>query len=100
MKRLSYVFSISLFFAALSAHLTSFTVYAEPTTVKGSRSNTSERQAEATPGPPPAEGSTVKGSKSNSDNREIEPAPSPTPASSPAPAEGTTVKGSKSNTSE
>lgn len=100
MKGLSYVFSISVFFAVLLTHFPANTAYAEPTTVKGSKSNTSERQSQATPGPAPAEETSVKSGKSNSDNREAEPAPTLTPVSTPAPAEGTTVKSSKSNSSE
>jgi len=50
------------------------------------------------PTPKPAEMTTVKGSKSNSSEREIQ--PTTAPISTPAPAEGTTVKSSKSNSSE
>jgi len=90
MKRLLYLFSILLFLGIFAVHITVYQAYANPTTVKGSKSNSSERQIQPTPAP--VEGTTVKGSKSNSDNRQVQ--------QIPAPIEGTTVKSIKSNTSE
>jgi len=62
----------------------------EATTVRSSKSNSSERQVQ--PNPKPVEATTVQSSKSNSSERQIQPMPKP--------VEGKTVKGSKSNTSE
>ena len=50
------------------------------------------------PTPKPAEMTTVKGSKSNTSEREVH--PTPAPISTPAPVEGTTVKSGKSNSSD
>ena len=59
----------------------------EATTIKSSKSNSSEREQA------PVEATTVKGSRSNSDER----AGKPTKDQVVQPAEATTVKGSKSN---
>jgi len=91
MKRSLYLFSIFLFLGIFAVHFTVFIAHADDaTTVKGSKSNTSQHQIQ--PAPKPAEGTTVKSSKSNSSERQIQPKPKP--------VEGKTVKGSKSNTSE
>lgn len=100
MKRLSYMSFIALLFTVFAAYSPINKAYAESATVKGSKSNTSERQAQATPSPEPAEGTSVKSGKSNSDNREAEPTPAPTAVPTQAPAESTTVKSGKSNTSD
>jgi len=102
MKRSIYLFSILLFLGIFAVHFTVYMAFAddsqiqpipEPvdaTTVKSSKSNSSERQIE--PIPDPVEATTVKSSKSNSSERQIEPMPKP--------VEATTVKSSKSNASE
>ncbi len=101
MKRSFYLFSILLFLGIFAVHFTVYMAYAddsqiqpapepvEATTVKSSKSNSSERQIQ--PNPKPVEATTVKSSKSNSDFRQVQPKPEP--------VEGKT-KGSKSNTSE
>ena len=74
MKRSLYLFSILLFLGIFAVHFTVYMAYAddsqiqpipnpvEATTVKSSKSNSSERKMQ--PKPKPAEGKT-KGSKSN-----------------------------------
>jgi hypothetical protein len=94
MKLVSYLLIVFLSSWTFAVHFTVYTAYAEPTTVKGSKSNSSEREVQPTPAPEPIEGTTVKGSKSNTSERQAEPAPSPEPA------EGTTVKSGKSNSSD
>ena len=93
MMRSSYMFFIALLFTVFAAHSPANTAYAEPATVKGSKSNTSERQAQATPSPEPAEGTSVKSGKSNTSDRQVEATPTPDPV------EGTT-KSSKSNSQD
>ena len=67
MKRLLSLSSIFLFLGIFAAHFTVYTAYADDaTTVKGSKSNTSERQVEPAPAPEPVDGTTVKSGKSNS----------------------------------
>ncbi|GJM15032.1 MAG: hypothetical protein DHS20C13_03590 [Thermodesulfobacteriota bacterium] len=91
MKRSFYLFSMLLFLGIFAVYFTLYMAHAnDATTLKSSKSNSSERQLQ--PNPEPVEGTTVKGSKSNSDNRQIQP--------NPEPVEGTTVKSSKSNSSE
>jgi len=91
MKRSLYLFSILLFLGFFAVHFTVYMAHADDaTTVKGSKSNSSERQIQ--PNPEPVDATTVKSSKSNSSERQIQPMPKP--------VEGKTVKGSKSNTSE
>jgi len=64
MKRSLYLFSILLFLCIIAVHFTVNMAHADDaTTVKDSKSNSSERQIE--PIPKPVEGKTVKGSKSN-----------------------------------
>jgi len=75
MKRSLYLFSILLFLGIFAVHFMVYMAYAddsqiqpnpkpvETTTVKSSKSNSSERQIQ--PEPKPVEGKTVKGSKSN-----------------------------------
>jgi hypothetical protein len=65
MKRLSSLSLIFLLLGILAAHFTVCTAYANPTTVKGSKSNSSEREAQPTTAPEPEE-SSVKSGKSNS----------------------------------
>jgi len=101
MKRSLYLFFILLFLSIFAVHFTVYMAYAddsqiqpkpEPvdaTTVKSSKSNSSERQIQ--PKPEPVDATTVRSSKSNSSERQIQPKPEP--------VEGKT-KGSKSNTSE
>ena len=95
MKRLLYLFSIFLFLGIFAAHFTAYMAYADDaTTVKGSKSNSDNRQVQPVPAPEPVEATTVKSSKSNSQDRQVEPVPAPEPV------EATTVKSSKSNSSE
>lgn len=95
MKRLLSLSSIFLFLGIFAAHFTVYMAYADDaTTVKGSKSNSDNRQVEPAPAPEPVEGTTVKGSKSNTSERQVDPAPAPEPV------EATTVKSSKSNSSE
>ncbi len=101
MKRSLYLFSILLFLGIFAVHFTVYMAYADDsqiqpvpkpvdaTTVKSSKSNSSERQIQ--PKPEPVDATTVQSSKSNSSERQIQPKPEP--------VEGKT-KGSKSNTSE
>ena len=90
MKRSLYLFFILLFLSIFAVHFTVYMAHAnDATTVKGSKSNTSERQIQ--PKPEPVDATTVKSSKSNSSERQVQPKPEP--------VEGKT-KGSKSNTSE
>ena len=94
MKRLLYLFSIFLFLGIFAVHFTVYMAYADDaTTVKGSKSNSDNRQVEPVPAPEPVEG-TTKSSKSNSQDRQVQPTPAPEPV------EATTVKSSKSNSSE
>jgi hypothetical protein len=99
-KRLLYLLAVLLYLGVFAVHFTVYQAYAE----------------DNQPAPAPAEGTTVKGSKSNSDNRQIQPTPAPGPVEgtinttksntfrqvqpTPEPAGGTTVKSTKSNTSE
>ena len=90
MKRSLYLFSILLFLGIFAVHFTVYMAYADDaTTVKGSKSNSDNRQIQ--PNPKPVEATSVKSSKSNSSERQVQPKPEP--------VEGKT-KGSKSNTSE
>ena len=94
MKRSLYLFSIFLFFLGIFAvHFTVYMAYADDaTTVKGSKSNSDNRQVQPTP--KPVDGTTetinLNSSKSNV-YRQVQP--------TPGPAEGTT-KSTKSNSSE
>jgi len=75
MKRSLYLFFILLFLSIFAVHFTVYMAHAddsriqpkpepvEATSVKSSKSNSSERQIQ--PMPKPVEGKTVKGSKSN-----------------------------------
>jgi hypothetical protein len=91
MRRSLYLFCMLLFLGIFAVHFTVYMAHADDaTTVKGSKSNSDNRQIQ--PGPEPAEGTTVKSSKSNSSERQLQP--------NPKPVEEETVKGSKSNTSE
>jgi len=95
MKRLLSLSSIFLFLEIFAVYFTVYPAYADDaTTVKGSKSNTSERQVEPAPAPEPVEGTTVKSSKSNSQDLQVEATPAPEPV------EGTTVNSGKSNSSE
>jgi len=90
MKRSLYLFSILLFLGIFAVHFTVYMAYADDaTTVKGSKSNSDNRQIQ--PNPKPVEATSVKSSKSNSSERQVQPKPEP--------VEGKN-KGSKSNTSE
>jgi len=101
MKRSLYLFSILLFLGIFAVHFAVYMAYADDsqiqpvpkpvdaTTVKSSKSNSSERQIQ--PKPEPVDATSVKSSKSNSSERQVQPKPEP--------VEGKT-KGSKSNTSE
>ncbi len=90
MKRSLYLFSILLFLGIFAVHFTVYMAYADDaTTVKGSKSNSDNRQIQ--PNPKPVEATSVESSKSNSSERQVQPKPEP--------VEGKT-KGSKSNTSE
>ncbi len=101
MKRSLYLFSILLFLGIFAVHFTVYMAYADDsqiqpvpkpvdaTTVKSSKSNSSERQIQ--PKPEPVDATSVKSSKSNASERQVQPKPEP--------VEGKT-KGSKSNTSE
>ena len=63
MKRSLYLFSILLFLGIFAVHFTVYMAYADDaTTVKGSKSNSDNRQIQ--PKPEPVEGKN-KGSKSN-----------------------------------
>ena len=76
MRRSLYLFSILLFLSIFAVQFSVYMAYAEDsqskpipkpaegTTVKSSKSNSSERQVK--PIPKPVEGTTVKSSKSNS----------------------------------
>ena len=65
MKRSLYLFSILLFLGIFAVHFTVYMAHAdEATTVKGSKSNSDNRQVQ--PKPKPAEATSVKSSKSNS----------------------------------
>ena len=69
MNRSLYLFSILLFIGIIAVHFTVYMAYAgEANTVKGSKSNTDNRQVQ--PAPEPADGKTVKGSKSNASERQ------------------------------
>jgi len=115
MKRSLYLFSILLFLGIFAVHFTVYMAHADDaTTVKGSKSNSDNRQVQ--PNPKPVEGTTIKTTKSNT-FRQVQPVPEPVDATTvksseeeelqmrqiqpmPKPVEGKTVKGSKSNTSE
>jgi len=65
MKRSFYLFSMLLFLDVFAVHFTLYMAHADDvSTVKGSKSNADNRQIQ--PAPKPAEGTTVKSSKSNS----------------------------------
>ena len=92
MKRSLYLFSILLFLGFFAVHFTVYMAHADDaTTVKGSKSNSDNRQVQ--PVPEPVDATTVKSSEEEElQMRQIQPMPKP--------VEGKTVKGSKSNTSE
>ena len=91
MKRFLCFVTVLFFSGFFASHLTVNVAQAdEATSVKGSKSNSDNRQVQ--PGPGADESTTVKSSKSNSSERQMQPVPDP--------VEGKSVKGSKSNTSE
>ncbi len=86
MKSSLYLFSILLLLGFFAVHFTVYMAHADDaTTVKGSKSNSDNRQIQTNP--EPVEATTVKSSKSNSSERQVQPVPEP--------VEGTTVKSSK-----
>ena len=115
-KRSLYLLAVLLYLGIFAVHFTVYMAYADDaTTVKGSKSNSDNRQIQPTPAPGPVEG-TINTTKSNT-FRQVQPTPEPAgsttinnsksnnlrevqPTPTPKPDEGAKVKGSKSNSSE